>query len=71
MSRVSIILSQPGRGEALRALTKLGQHPGEGFVGPVFEDAKVTIKDGFVHVTVTGANYSYPAHTVMRVKTEN
>lgn len=70
MSRVSIILSQPGRGEALLALTKLGQHPVEGFVGPVFEDAKVTIKDGFVHVSVGSAVYSYPAHTVMRVKSE-
>ncbi|QIN95083.1 hypothetical protein A2_00110 [Pseudomonas phage BIM BV-45] len=71
MSRVSIILSQPGRGEALRALTKLGKHPGDSFVGPVFEDAKVAMKDGFVHVVVEGVTYSYPAHTVMRVKTEN
>lgn len=70
MARVSIILSKTSRDEALRALNRQGKHPGPEFVGPTFEGAKLTIKDGFVHVSVDGVVYSYPAHTVMRVKSE-
>lgn len=70
MARITLILSQPSRGDALRALTKQGKHPGADFVGPTFEDGKLAIKDGFAHITVDKVTYSYPAHAINRVRFE-
>jgi hypothetical protein len=71
MTRIEIILAEPAQTNAYKALLKLdNQLLRSEFVGPVFEDAEVSIKDGFVVVIVFGSDvrYFYPAHSVMRVK---
>lgn len=71
--KVSIILSEPAQTNAYRAVLKLNYELLRSeFVGPVFEDADVQVKDGFVIVIPCGSEvrYFYPAHTVARVKEE-
>lgn len=60
---VQIILTEPARTNAARAL-----NAGSGFKGPTFFDAKVKVGAGSVSVDCGDAVYTYPFHTVARVK---
>lgn len=71
MNRVEIILAEPAASQAFLAMRKRNnQLLRSEFTGPVFEDADVSVADGFVVVCPQGESirYFYPAHTVARVK---
>lgn len=72
MKKIEIILTEPFRTNAARALSatgRLGEHGIKSFPGPTFLDSKAKISAGAVEVTVpNGDIYIYPYHTVARVK---
>lgn len=58
-----LILTEPARTHAARALNQ-----GAGFKGPRFVGGETKVSAGFVSIKVDGITYSYPFHTVARVK---
>ena len=58
-----IILTEPHRTNAARALNQ-----GSGFYGPRFVGGETKVGAGAVQVKVDGTVYSYPLHTVARIK---
>jgi len=76
--KVSIIMSEPSRSDAQRAMVTSGQHCNgfdvnnpRAFRGPVFENASCVFEKRLVRVHCdSGELYVYPYHTVNRVKVE-
>lgn len=70
MSKIEIILNEPGRAEALHARRLAGEQLlAAEFKGPVFADAKCKFNAVGIEVNVgEGVVYFYPAHSFSRVK---
>lgn len=73
MPQIQMILMEPCRSEAAKALypdpnCTVQRRKRDEFRGPVFEDAKLIVKEGVATIVVPEATYFYPLHTIARIK---